>query len=389
MNPEQLAEAFELFSNVSSQLANTYQAMEAKVGLLNSELHQVDEQRRQELDEKLRVSERYETLLQALPAGVVVLDSRGVITDCNPAAEALLGKPLVGELWRDVIARSFAPEGEDGHEIMLKDGRLISLATRSIDGGLGQLILLNDLTQTRRLQQNLSRHRRLSEMGRMMSSLAHQIRTPLSAAMLYAGHLNNGALSEQQTQRFAGKILSRLNHLEQQVKDMLIFVRGDVKLTDRIRADELVSLWQQAMEVPVAAAGAQCHIANLAPDALVLCNRESMVGALMNLVSNAIEAAGSAAELSISLKQQEQALEIVLLDNGPGIPSELIEQLDEPFFTTKPQGTGLGLAVVKAVCQAHHGEFSLHSAPGAGCTAVIRLPLVATKANQEEARNAS
>jgi two-component system sensor histidine kinase FlrB len=114
-----------------------------------------------------------------------------------------------------------------------------------------------------------------------------------------------------------------------------------------------------------------------------------MVGALMNLVSNAIEAAGSAAELSISLKQQEQALEIVLLDNGPGIPSELIEQLDEPFFTTKPQGTGLGLAVVKAVCQAHHGEFSLHSAPGAGCTAVIRLPLVATKANQEEARNAS
>jgi two-component system sensor histidine kinase FlrB len=92
-------------------------------------------------------------------------------------------------------------------------------------------LLLTDLTETRALQQRLSRHQRLSEMGRMMSSLAHQIRTPLSAAMLYAGHLCDSDLSQEQTRRFSYKLLDRLQHLEQQVKDMLIFVRGDVKLT--------------------------------------------------------------------------------------------------------------------------------------------------------------
>ena len=109
--------------------------------------------------------------------------------EANPAACELLGEPLVGELWRQVIARSFAPRKDDGHEISLRDGRRLSIATRSLDAEPGQLVLLNDLTETRRLQDQLARHERLSSLGRMVASLAHQIRTPLSAAMLYAGHL--------------------------------------------------------------------------------------------------------------------------------------------------------------------------------------------------------
>ncbi len=182
---EELVSAFELFNNVSAQLASTYKEMEERVGLLNEELHEVAEQRLQELKEKERVTDRLESLLKLLPAGVVVLDSRGVVTDCNPAALEFLGEPLTGLLWRDVIERCFAPRSDDGHEISLRDGRRLSIATRSFQSGGGQLLLLTDLTETRVLQRNLSRHRRLSEMGRMMSSLAHQIRTPLSAAMLY------------------------------------------------------------------------------------------------------------------------------------------------------------------------------------------------------------
>lgn len=373
---EELASAFDLFNDVSLMLADTYREMEERVGSLNAELHQVAEQRLDELKEKERVSNRLENLLNLLPAGVVVLDSKGVVNQCNPAAREFLGEPLVGQLWRDIILRCFAPQVDDGHEISLKDGRRISMDTRSLQGEPGQLILLTDLTETRRLQQHLHRHRRLSEMGRMMSSLAHQIRTPLSAAMLYAGHLCESDLTHEQSQRFSTKILSRLQHLDQQVKDMLIFVKGDVKLTDRLSLGEVMSALEKAMEVSLANSASRCTIDNEVPDALLECNLDSMVGALMNLVNNALEADSQGVDITIRCCQStDQQLHISVADNGPGICPDIQKNLQEPFFTTKSQGTGLGLSVVRAVAQAHHGSFELVSVRGQGTCARIRLPL--------------
>ena len=373
---EELMSAFEVFNNVSSQLAETYHDMEQQVGSLNQELHQVAEQRLQELREKERISSRLESLLHLLPAGVVVLDNKGVVTECNPAATDFLGEPLLGEVWRDVIQRSFAPQLDDGHEISLRDGRRISMVTRSMQGEPGQLILLTDLTETRELQRRLDRHRRLSEMGRMMSSLAHQIRTPLSAAMLYAGHLCDSDLNPEQTQRFSEKVLSRLHHLDQQVKDMLIFVKGDVKLTDTIAIDEVLGELEQAMEVSISSSESQYHIENQCRGAMIQCNRESMVGALMNLVNNAIQSQFSPIELTIQvLPNGGDQLQIKIIDNGPGIDNQVLKNLEDPFFTTKSQGTGLGLTVVRAVAEAHHGRFELQSTVGKGTTALLTLPI--------------
>ena len=374
---EELASAFEVFNTVSAQLAATYQEMEQRVGSLDHELHQLAEQRLLELKEKERVSNRLESLLNLLPAGVVVLDSRGVVTQCNPAALGFLGEPLLGEIWRDIIQRCFAPQLDDGHEISLKDGRRLSMETRALEGEPGQLVLLTDLTETRQLQQRLDRHRRLSDMGKMMSSLAHQIRTPLSAAMLYAGHLCDSALSAEQTRRFSEKVLSRLQHLDQQVKDMLIFVKGDVKLTDQVPVADLLQQLEAAMEVSVHNNCTRYHINNQCPDARLLCNRESMVGALMNLINNAIQSRSEAVELRIEvLPSDDQQIVIRIIDNGPGISEQVLANLEQPFFTTKSQGTGLGLAVVRAVAQAHHGQFHIHSEPGAGTCAELQLPLI-------------
>lgn len=374
----QLTSAFELFNELSAQLADTYREMEERVGQLDSELHRVAEQRLLELQEKERFAARLQSLLTLLPAGVVVLDQHGRVAECNPAAIDLLGKPLTGELWRAVIERAFAPRSDDGHEISLRDGRRISLATRSLDGEPGQLLLLTDLTETRELQQRLSRHQRLSEMGRMLSSLAHQIRTPLSAAMLYAGHLNDGGLTAEQSTKFSAKLLDRLQHLEQQVKDMLIFVRGDVRLSDTIPTAELVASLQRAIEAPIAAAKAKVSLRNQAVDALIHCSCESVVGALTNLVNNALQAAGKRAEISIEVDLVEDAgrwVSICVQDNGPGFDTQVARRLNEPFFTTKAQGTGLGLAVVRAVADAHHGTFSITSELGRGACAELRLPL--------------
>lgn len=381
---DDLMAAFELFNSVSTQLADTYNEMEQRVGSLNQELHEVAEQRLQELREKERVTNRLQNLLKLLPAGVVVLDRQGVVTECNPAALDFLGEPLLGEVWRDVIRRCFAPQLDDGHEISLKDGRRINMVTRSMDGEPGQLIVLTDLTETRELQQRLDRHRRLSEMGRMMSSLAHQIRTPLSAAMLYTGHLCDSQLTVEQTRRFSAKVLSRLNHLDQQVKDMLIFVKGDVKLTDTIPVQALLEALETAMEVSISSSRSHYRIDNRAGGAMVHCNRDSMVGALMNLVTNAIQASSDGVSLVIKAEMlAADQLQISIDDNGAGIDPAVIKHLQEPFFTTKSQGTGLGLMVVRSVVQAHAGQFELRSRLGQGTTALMTLPVMVPRVESD------
>lgn len=374
-DPAELASAFALFNELSTQLSETYRVMEERVSELDAELHVVAEQRLQELQEKERYAARLQSLLTLLPAGVVVLDQRGRISECNPAAIELLGEPLEGMAWLEVIERAFAPQVDDGHEISLRDGRRVSISTRSLDGEAGQLVLLTDLTETRALQQRLARHQRLSEMGRMVSSLAHQIRTPLSAAMLYAGHLSERELRPAQIQRFAGKIMDRLTHLESQVKDMLIFVRGDVALSEHLTGRELMAAWEQALEAPLAAANVDCDITFDCPEAMLKCNRDALVGALMNLVNNAVQAGGKGVLLRLGCIHLGDRLCLSVADNGPGFDSIVADRLGEAFFTTKAQGTGLGLTVVRAVAQAHQGEFTIDSIPGQGTTACLILPV--------------
>src|SRR5476649_214818 len=246
-----LEQAFALFNQMSSQLTDSYSMLEARVTELKGELAVVSAQRMQELAEKERLANRLQNLLDLLPGGVIVIDAQGMVREANPAARDLLGEPLEGELWRHVITRCFAPREDDGHEISLKDGRRLSIATRSLDAEPGQLVLLNDLTETRHLQGQLARHERLSSLGRMVASLAHQIRTPLSAALIYASHLTEQQLPMETQQRFAGRLKERLHELEHQVRDMLVFARGELPLTDRLAPHDLFQALQAAAQTHV------------------------------------------------------------------------------------------------------------------------------------------
>ncbi|WP_232239640.1 sensor histidine kinase [Pseudomonas alkylphenolica] len=369
-----LEQAFAMFDQVSNQLSESYSLLEARVTELKGELAVVSAQRMAELAEKERLANRLQNLLDLLPGGVIVIDANGRVREANPAACELLGEPLVGELWRQVIARSFAPREDDGHEVSLRDGRRLSIATRSLDAEPGQLVLLNDLTETRRLQGQLARHERLSSLGRMVASLAHQIRTPLSAALLYASHLAEQNLPLETQQRFAGNLKERLHELEHQVRDMLVFARGELPLTDRITPKALFQSLQQAAQAHVQghAVRWQCdsHLGEL------LCNRDTLVGALLNLVENALQASSEPVRLKVHLYRRGQLLRLCISDAGAGIDSALLARLGEPFLTTKPTGTGLGLAVVNAVARAHQGALQLRSRPGRGTCALVTLPLI-------------
>jgi two-component system sensor histidine kinase FlrB len=373
----ELSEAFELFNQMSAQLSENYQELEQRVALLTDELQRTALQRQQEVSENERLTSRLQSLLKLLPGGLIVLDGSGRVQECNPAAEQLLGSPLLGEAWIKVIQRCFAPRVDDGHDVSLKDGRRVHIATRSLESGPGQIMLLTDQTETRALQDSLSHYQRLSSMGKMMASLAHQIRTPLSAAMLYSAHLTKPELPTEQRVRFAGKVKSRLASLEQQVQDMLIFARGETKLSDLISTEQLFRELEDALDVPLANADADCELINDTPGLLLSCHREVLIGALINLVNNALQAAGNGTELLIrSRRLDERRLELSVEDQGPGMDAELLSKAQQPFYTTKSHGTGLGLAVAQVVARAHHGEFCLSSTVGKGTQAGFILPFI-------------
>ncbi len=374
----ELEQSLERFTRISGRLNESQQLLHSRVAELKDQLAETSAQRRRELEENARLANRLQSLLDLLPGGVIVIDGQGVVREANPVALELLGGPLDGVLWREVIARSFAPRKDDGHEISLKDGRRVSIATRSLNGEPGQLVLLTDLTETRRLQAQLARHERLSALGRMVASLAHQIRTPLSTALLYASHLEQGGLSVEHQQRFAGRLKDRLNELEHQVRDMLVFARGDLPLEDRLTPAELLAALRAAAEAKLQGVAVrwQCDV----PAGALLCNRDTLVGALLNLIENALQAANGEPRLKIHFYARDAGLRISISDNGAGIDAVTLARLAEPFFTTRATGTGLGLAVVKSVARAHSGELALRSRPGRGTCATVLLPLLTASA---------
>jgi two-component system sensor histidine kinase FlrB len=373
-----LKQAFATFNQVSEQLTESYHMLESRVVELSGELATVSEQRMEELSEKERIADQLESLLNLLPAGVIVIDNSGRISRINPAAESLLTTEtmphLTGEPWVRVIRHAFKPRQDDGHEISLVDGRLVSIETCALDNS-GQLILLTDQTQTRALQAQLSRHERLSAMGRMVASLAHQIRTPLSAAMLYASNLKNPKVSQPVREQFVDKLLGRLHHLEQQVQDMLVFVKGECKLIHKVNVSELFDAMRDNLSVVIQQHPDALQWTDNSEGAELQCQKDALVSALSNLVNNAFEAIKTEPRIGIAARLESGRLLMTITDNGPGMDTAMLDQVTEPFFTTKSHGTGLGLPVVIAVIRAHQGEFHINSQPGEGTQVALSLPV--------------
>lgn len=179
---------------------------------------------RGELSHLRQQSHQLERIINAMPTGVILLDGNGVVVKINKIASQLLDEPILGHPWFDVIRRSFKPRADDWHEVSLKDGRRVKLEISALEDQPGQLIVITDLTETRLLQDKLSQLQRLSSLGQMVSKLAHQIRTPLSAAMLYGANIKNKNLKEKDRENFQDKLMTRLEDLEQQVNLSLIHI---------------------------------------------------------------------------------------------------------------------------------------------------------------------
>ncbi len=331
-----------------------------------------------ELDALRLQANRLEHLLQVMPAGVVVIDGKGFVRQSNNLANALLGEPLEGLLWRTIIARSFKPQADDGHEVSLYDGRKVKLSITPLEKEPGQLIVLTDLTETRQLQQRIGHLQKLSSLGRMVASLAHQIRTPLSAAMLYAANLSNNTLNKTSREKFSNKLVSRLRDLESQVNDMLLFAKsGDEQVISEISLHTLMKEVQQGADAMLQSQKAILVLSLPEPDVVILGNKTALTGALQNLIHNALTVKPHNAVINLAAfckSNDPEWVNLSVTDNGPGIQIENINRIFEPFFTTKSNGTGLGLAVVKCVAQSHQGKAHATNLAGGGACFTLCLP---------------
>lgn len=326
-------------------------------------------------------------LVDTMPAGVIVLDGKGMIAKANQIAIDMLGEPLEGEKWFSVIQRSFRPQQDDGHEVSLKDGRLIKLDITALAPEPGQLILMTDLSETRRLQKRVAHMQRLSALGKMVASLAHQVRTPLSAAMLYAANLGSKRLPEASRDNFQTKLMSRLKDLENQVNDMLLFAKsGDQHVVEQVSMQQLLSEVKTGADAMVTLNNSELDVSLPEPDIAILGNKTALASAIQNLIHNSIQIIGAGAQVQVSAMRDLQTPDFVRIsvsDNGPGVDLQQVDKLFEPFFTTSSQGTGLGLAVVSSVANAHQGRIEVTNNVHGGACFNLLLPISAASKLEE------
>jgi len=322
-------------------------------------------------------------VIDVMPTGMIMLDGNGVVIKINDVARQLLEEPILGQPWFDVIKRSFKPRADDWHEVSLNDGRRVKLEITALGDQPGQLIMITDLTETRLLQDKLGQLQRLSSLGRMVSTLAHQIRTPLSAAMLYGANLQNKKISEESRHNFQDKLMTRLQDLEQQVNDMLLFAKsGKQQVVEPLSINDLVSASVQSIDPIIKKDQAEIVFSLCEDDCQILGNESALTGAIQNLVLNSLQVIKTGAKVELSTYCKDGYALISVKDNGKGIDKALADKIFEPFYTSRSQGTGLGLAVVKSVANAHQGGVKLVSKHGEGAHFCIHIPLLETKFTQ-------
>jgi two-component system, sensor histidine kinase FlrB len=360
----ELTAAFLAFGSVSEQLSGAFDALRQQVAQLRQELGEAHAG-------KAHLAARLSALIDGLPGGVLVLDADGVILESNPAAVALLGEPLLQQTFSSVLARAAVGSGAIGEHTELRSGRFVNVSRRELKQG-GEVVLLADVTESHLMNVFLTRQQRLVTLGELAAGLAHQIRTPLAAALLYASQMSLPGRSAEDLSRCSAKTVDNLKQLDRLVNDMLAFAHGGAA-RETVSVSALLEQVAQWLR-PALRSGVRVTIRTEAPGLTVRANAPSLVSAVLNLATNALQAASGALDLELLGRRGAGGrAEIVVSDNGPGVPAPIRERIFEPFFTTRARGNGIGLAIVKSVVGAHAGSVRLAES-ARGATFIIDLP---------------
>jgi two-component system, sensor histidine kinase FlrB len=354
--------AFLAFGSVSEQLSGAFDSLRGEVTRLRLQLQESEAG-------SADLAARLAALVNGIPGGVLLLDTLGGIQECNPGAIELLGEPLLGQSFAAVLTRAALNAPAAAEHTELRTGRFVNILRRL--SSHGEVVLVTDITESHAMQVLLTRQQRLLTLGELAAGLAHQIRTPLAAALLYASQMSMPNRTHDDLARCGEKTVGSLKQLDRLVNDMLAFAHGGAarESVSVSAVLEQVAQWLR----PVLRAGIRLTIRTEAPELMVRANAPSLVSAVLNLATNALQTAAADLDLELLARRVGDRAQVVVSDNGPGVPLQIRGRIFEPFFTTRARGNGIGLAFVKSTIEAHHGSVRLAESTR-GATFIIDLP---------------
>ncbi|HET9995571.1 MAG TPA: ATP-binding protein [Candidatus Acidoferrum sp.] len=353
-------------------------------------LHKIEKERAEQTE---RLSEE---VTRNMPAGLVVVNATGIISSSNPAAEQVLGirglgfrrysealgassdlSRLVaeclttGKIFRREEVEHIPPAGDTRHL-----GVTISPIRRGEGKISGAICLLTDLTELAALQQRMQLKENLAALGELSAGIAHEFKNALATISGYAQLIPEASPSDASD--YAKRIVEQTRNITHVVAEFLKYARP-LEIRDETVA--LEGVVEQAV-LEVAQAIPQVEIVCEGTFGDVGGDEGLLRQALLNLARNAAEACaidGSRGRVVVRgeiVRGDEVGFQrIIILDNGPGIAGEALPKLFRPFFTTKANGTGLGLAVVQKIIVQHGGQVEARNQPDGGAAFIVTLPL--------------
>ena len=321
------------------------------------------------LRERTAVAARLGLILDSLPAAVVVVDAAGRVLQLSAQAARLTGA-APGDVWSTVLAR-LTPTGVTDEYLL--DRRCLRVQQAATPAG-DLLYTLADVSAETARRAGVERERQLVALGQFAAHLAHQLRTPLAAALLHAGLLAHSDLEQNQREQ-VDALLDRLQHMQAYIRhafDQLgdhgaapparfalgPFLHGVVASMSGLAARRKVDL---RLELP-----RDCG--------QVTGWRVPLEGALSNLIDNAIHFSPPGSAVVLRAEADAGRVRVAVTDQGPGIDRSLLPRIFEPFVSGREGGTGLGLAIARGVVERHGGEVRAESQSGHGATFTVDLP---------------
>lgn len=336
------------------------------------------------------LSQLYQSIVESVSTGIITVDRRGIVKTFNRAASSITGLKL-----EDVVNKSIheifkslsdTKSDEERNEITYttKEGksRILGYSRSPLKSQkgeeIGEIILLRDLTEIRQMQEEAKRNERLAFIGQMAANLAHEFRNPLMSISGSVQMLKRSLPLSEEDRRLMDIITRARDRLEAVIGDFLLLSRQKKREVGKINLSSLIEELVNTVKKEIVQADNMTFTIEADRDIIFTGNREELRHLIYNLLVNAVQAIKDEGKIRISarINQQERrkALELVVEDNGAGIPSEEISHIFEPFYTTKDKGTGLGLSIVNAVVQAYGGSIEVKSSPGEFTRFSVLLP---------------
>ena len=247
---------------------------------------------------------------------------------------------------------------------------------------LGLVIMLQDMRRIREMEERLERSRRLAALGKVAAGVAHEIRNPLGTLRGFAQYFASHAPDEA-SREYADLMIGEVDRLNHTVSALLQFARPRNPVFRRVEVRPLLDRAVRLLAADLDNARLACTI-EAAAGLAIAADPDLILQVILNCVKNAVAASQAGSEIHLrAAPAAGQTVAIEVRDQGRGMNEEERRRMFDPFYTTRPDGTGLGLAVSHQIVEQHRGRFEVESAPGAGTTVRIILPA----ANEEREDN--